>query len=248
MKKKREKKPEEVVSLNWRPDFRDREALPDIKTVRTSFFLSAVAVTIAIMSVMHVGFYEYTIYALGNKIEKGKAEIAARQGHHAKAIGMNNRFIDHERRIDEIFDFEDGQMIASDLILDVGNSLMPGMSLASVEFKDDKTVFQGFVVASEETDSLLKEYMERLRNVDTLKERYAEITQISVERQPGTDQIKFHLEASNPEESETPNRNGSTCRDSQKEPGDCGFRTGCLRQHDRLRTASRQEVGFRFRG
>jgi len=200
MKQKREKKQEEVISLNWRPDFRDRDSLPDIKTVRTSFFLSAVAVTIAIMSLMHVGFYEYTIYSLGKKIEKGKAEIAARQGHHAKAIGMNNRFIDHERRIDEIHTFEDGQLVASDLILDVGSSLMPGMSLASVEYVDEKTVFQGYVVASEETDSLLKEYMERLRNIETLKDRYTEITQISVERESDTDQIKFHLEASNPDE------------------------------------------------
>ncbi len=206
MKKKREKKVDELAELNWRPDFRDRESLPDIKTVRTSFFLSALAVTIAIMSLMHVSFYEYTIYASGKKIEKSKAEIAVHQGLHAKAIGMNNRFIDHERRIDEVNTFEENQMIASDLILDVGASLMPGMTLLSVEFKEDKTVFQGFVIASEETDSLLKEYMDKLRKVDSLKDRYADFTQISVERQPGTDQIKFHLEATNPEEDPKVNR------------------------------------------
>ncbi len=200
MKKKREKKVEEVKELSWRPDFRDRDSLPDIKTVRTSFFLSAVAVTIAVMSIIHVGFYEYSIYSAAERIEKGKAEVATRQGLHAKAIGMNNRFIDQERRIDEIGEFEKDQMIASDLILDVGKSLLPGMSLASVEFNETRTVLHGYVVASEETDSLLKEYMERLRNVDTLKDRYTEVTQISVEREPDTDQISFHLEASRPEE------------------------------------------------
>lgn len=201
MKKKPGRKVEEVLELSWRPDFRDRDSLPDIKTVRTSFFLSAIAVTIAVMSVMHVGFYEYTIYASGKKIEKGKAEVATRQGLHAKAIGMNNRFIDYSKRIEEINTFEKDQMIASNLILDVGESLMPGMTLLSVEYKEDRTVLQGYVVASEETDSLLKEYMDKLRNVDTLKNRYADFTQISVERQAGTDQIKFHLEATNPEES-----------------------------------------------
>lgn len=198
--KKKEKKVEEVLELNWRPDFRDRDSLPDIKTVRTSFFLSALAITIAVMSLIHVGFYEYTIYASGNKIEKSKAEVAARQGLHAKAIGMNNKFIDSERRIEEIHTFEKDQMVASDLILDVGRSLLPGMSLSSVEYNEHRTVLHGYVVASEETDSLLKEYMEKLRNVDTLKERYTDFTQISVERQPDTDQIKFHLEATNPEE------------------------------------------------
>lgn len=203
MSKKRDKKVEVGAELNWRPDFRDRESLPDIKTVRTTFFLSAIAVTIAVMSVMHVGFYEYTIYSLGKKIEEGKAEIAARQGLHAKAIGMNNLFLEQERRIEEINTFEERQLAASDLILDSGKSLMPGMSLLSVEYIDEKAVFQGFVVASEETDSLLKDYMEKLRNVDSLKDRYADINQVSVERESGTDQIKFHLEAINPEEDDT---------------------------------------------
>lgn len=207
MKKKADKKVEEVKELNWRPDFRDRDSLPDIKTVRTSFFLSALALTLAIMSLMHVGFYEFTIYSASKKIEKGKAEVSAQQGLHAKAIGMNNRFIDSERRIEEISTFVEGQMVGSDLILDVGKNLMPGMSLSSVEFREDRTVLHGYVEASEKTDSLLRDYMERLRGVDTIKDRYAEITQVSVERQEGTDQMKFHLEAINPEEDAGPKKN-----------------------------------------
>lgn len=207
MKKKADKKVEEVKELNWRPDFRDRDSLPDIKTVRTSFFLSALALTLAIMSLMHVGFYEFTIYSASKKIEKGKAEVSAQQGLHAKAIGMNNRFIDSERRIEEINTFVEGQMVGSDLILDVGKNLMPGMSLSSVEFREDRTVLHGYVEASEKTDSLLRDYMERLRGVDTIKDRYAEITQVSVERQEGTDQMKFHLEAINPEEDAGPKKN-----------------------------------------
>ena len=203
MSKKWDKKVQVEAELNWRPDFRDRQSLPDIKTVRTTFFISAIAVTIALMSVMHVGFQEYTIYSLGKKIEEGKAEIAARQALHVKAIRMNNLFLAQENRIDEINTFEEKQLAASDLILDSGKSLSPGMSLLSIDYIDEKAVFQGFVVASEETDSLLKDYMEKLRNVDSLKDRYADINQVSVERESGTDLIKFHLEAVNPEEDDT---------------------------------------------
>ncbi|QXD32236.1 hypothetical protein [Candidatus Pelagisphaera phototrophica] len=203
MSKKWDKKVQVEAELNWRPDFRDRQSLPDIKTVRTTFFISAIAVTIALMSVMHVGFQEYTIYSLGKKIEEGKAEIAARQALHVKAIRMNNLFLAQENRIDEINTFEEKQLAASDLILDSGKSLSPGMSLLSIDYIDEKAVFQGFVVASEETDSLLKDYMEKLRNVDSLKDRYADINQVSVERESGTDLIKFHLEAVNPEEGDT---------------------------------------------
>ena len=203
MSKKWDKKVEVEVELNWRPDFRDRQSLPDIKTVRTTFFISAIAVTIAVMSVMHVGFQEYTIYSLGKKIEEGKAKIASRQDIHVKAIGMKNLFLAQEKRIDEINTFEERQLAASDLILDSGKSLSPGMSLLSIEYIDEKAVFQGFVVASEEADSLLKDYMEKLRNVDSLKDRYADINQVSVERESGTDLIKFHLEAINPEEDDS---------------------------------------------
>lgn len=206
MKKKASKKVEEIKELNWRPDFRERDSLPDIKTVRTSFFLSALAITFAIMSLMHVGLYEFTVYASGKKIDKGNAEVSVQQGLHAKAIGMNNRFIESERRIDEINTFVEGQIIGSDLILDVGGNLMPGMSLSSVEFKEDRTVLHGYIVASEHTDSLLRTYMERIQEVDSIKDRYSEITQVSVERQEGTNQMKFHLEAVSSEDDERPNK------------------------------------------
>ena len=203
MSKKWDKKVQVEAELNWRPDFRDRQSLPDIKTVRTTFFISAIAVTIALMSVMHVGFQEYTIYSLGKKIEEGEAEISSRQDLHVKAIGMKNLFLAQEKRIDEINTFEERQLAASDLILDSGKSLSPGMSLLSIEYIDEKAVFQGFVLASEEADSLLKDYIEKLRNVDSLKDRYADINQVLVERESGTDLIKFHLEAINPEEDDS---------------------------------------------
>jgi len=80
------------------------------------------------------------------------------------------------------------------------------MSLSSVEFKEDRTVLHGYVEASEKTDSMLRDYMNSIRELDTIKGRYAEITQVSVERQEGTDQMKFHLEATNPEEAKGLNK------------------------------------------
>jgi hypothetical protein len=192
--KKRGKKTE-IGSLNWRPDFRDADALPDVKTVRTSFFVSALALSLAMMSLMHVGFHEYSIISAQAKVEAVNAEIAARQGVHAKAIGTNNQFIETTKRIDEIDTFGRDQMIASDMLLDIGNSVMPGMSLLSVEYSNAKTVLHGTVEASEKTDSLLKQYMEELKKIELLSDRYDEFTQVSVTRQPGTNQIKFHLEA-----------------------------------------------------
>ena len=107
MSKKWDKKVEAEAELNWRPDFRDRQSLPDIRTVRTTFFITAIAVTIAVMSVMHVGFQEYNIYSLGKKIEEGEAEISSRQDLHVKVIAMKNLFLAQEKRIDEINTFEE---------------------------------------------------------------------------------------------------------------------------------------------
>lgn len=198
---KKRSKNAELAELSWRPDFRDADSLPDIKTVRTSFFVSALALSLAIISLMQVGFQEYSIFSAKSKVDVVTAEIASRQGVHAKAIGMNNQFIEKSRRIDEIDTFEGDQMIASDLLLDVGANLLPGMALLSVEFNEDKTVFHGLVDASQETDSLLKQYMEKLQTIELLADRYDEFTQVSVERQAGSNQIRFHLEASRSQES-----------------------------------------------
>lgn len=180
----------------------DTNALPDVKTVRTSFFVSSLALSLAFMSLMQLGFHEYSIVSTEQKIEAVNVEIAARQGVHARAIGIDNDFIEKVRRIDELNTFESDQMIASDMLIYVGKSLMPDMSLSSVEYTEGKTVLHGFVVANKETDSFLKEYMERLKGIELLSERYDEFTQVSVERQPGTDQIKFHLEATRSDETD----------------------------------------------
>ena len=198
--KKRPKKNAPLADLSWRPDFRDAESLPDIKTVRTSFFVSALAMSIAVISLMQVGFHEYRILSAKGKVDVMNAEIASRQGVHAKAIGMNNQFLEKSRRIDEIDTFESDQMIASDLLLEVGASILPGMALMSVEFNEDKTILHGVVDASEETDALLKQYMEKLQTIELLSERYDQFTQVSVERNVGSNRIKFHLEAARSEE------------------------------------------------
>ena len=149
---------------------------------------------------MQVGFHEHAIFNAKGKVDLVNAEIASRQGVHAKAIGMNNQFLENARRIDEIDTFGEDQMVASDLILDVGASLLPGMALLSVEFNEDKTVLHGLVEANGETDSLLKQYMDELQGIELLSERYDQFTQVSVERNPGSSQIRFHLEAARSEE------------------------------------------------
>ena len=61
-------KPKKVVQTNWHPDFRNVDALPDIKVVRTEFFVNILTVTIAFVLLFYLGFHEYSGISLGSQI------------------------------------------------------------------------------------------------------------------------------------------------------------------------------------
>src|SRR3954462_112783 len=57
----------------WHPNFRNYEKLPDIKVVRTAFFVNVAAITIALAAAIFFGLKEWQLHVL-------RGQIAVRQG------------------------------------------------------------------------------------------------------------------------------------------------------------------------
>jgi hypothetical protein len=63
----------------WHPSFRNYERLPDIKVVRTVFFVNAVAITVAIAMFTVFIFKEYHLYSLRRQVADVRAQLRPRQ-------------------------------------------------------------------------------------------------------------------------------------------------------------------------
>ena len=52
----------------WHPNFRNYEKLPDVKQVRTAFFVNAAAITVALALLTYFGVQEWQLRSLNAQI------------------------------------------------------------------------------------------------------------------------------------------------------------------------------------
>ena len=192
-------KSQDAGDLSWRPNFRDFDSLPDIKAVRTNFFVSAVALTLAVMALMFVGFREYKILVLQNSVSDLKVEIDAKNGDRSMAVGQNNKFTDKFRKIEEVENFLDGQLKGSDLLIRLNEALLDGMSLKTVQYTEEVAIIEGYLVEGSSPDSMINEYVSRLKENAAFQAKFEQYNQLSVELDSKTGNLVFQLEIKNPE-------------------------------------------------
>src|SRR4051812_26508388 len=60
----------------WHPNFRDYERLPDVKVVRTAFFINATAIVILAALAGYLGFQEWQLHAIRVQIADRDRQIA----------------------------------------------------------------------------------------------------------------------------------------------------------------------------
>jgi hypothetical protein len=94
-----------LVHPVWRPDFRDGEALPDIKVIRTDFLFNVVAVSLAIALLGFFLFREYRSFELAGTIRDLEVNIENNRVVDRENVRMSREFAEHERSIKEVIQF-----------------------------------------------------------------------------------------------------------------------------------------------
>lgn len=157
----------EVISIGWRPDFRDSETLPDTKVVRTSFFLTAGFFSVAVAMAMFLGFREYQKVQVEKDLIELQVEVDGMKPEHGVKVAANGKFMSANGRIDEIVAMRGNQIVGSDLLISVGAALSPSMVLSQMKYEKDSIVLEGMLnVGADEASALIDEYMEKLKEAD----------------------------------------------------------------------------------
>ena len=190
-------KRQEQAPLYWRPDFRDREQLPDIKTIRTGFFLSALAATLAAMTLIFVGIREYKIMNLKGNIEEIQKEIDVYRVENALIVNKNKAFRENILKIQEIVAFVDEKAVSSDLIMDVAGALSGGMVFRKFEYKEATARFEGTIPSKVDSDNALNGFIENLKAIESLNTRFKKFNQTSVVRQKESGDVDFIVDMNN---------------------------------------------------
>src|SRR5258708_33520583 len=76
----------------WHPNFRNYEKLPDIKVVRTAFFVNAGAITITLALLTYFGFQEWQLHTLKTQVADWQRQSDCDKSGSDNALDLYQKF------------------------------------------------------------------------------------------------------------------------------------------------------------
>lgn len=118
----------------WHPDFRDAALLPDIKVVRSIFFINFATLILAVGLLGYWGFLELQIGSLKNAISLHQADISAHKKANDELLRQSSEFEKWAKIINEIQGFVGVPIKPSAFLSAIGAARPPTMTLSSLSY------------------------------------------------------------------------------------------------------------------
>lgn len=180
---------------NWRPNFRDYEALPDVQAVRTKVFLPVIFITVAAVFCMFILFREYGAMNTEKSIAELEKEIESYSVEHDEIVDLNSNFMKIVRKADEIEEFVSGKLVASEFLISISSRLPENMYLTRLEYGEDKATVEGsLAVPAEEASRIVDSFLKELEEADVVQGLLSEYKLTSMEREKSGEKIRFRIE------------------------------------------------------
>ena len=120
----------------WHPNFRNYEKLPDIKVVRTAFFVNAVAILVTLSLLTYLGFREYNVRILTKQIAELQAQIDRDKKGSDQAIALFKKFQAEEAKTLEVNNFVTSKPVVSVLLLRLAQTLPKNIAIDNLDLRD----------------------------------------------------------------------------------------------------------------
>jgi hypothetical protein len=120
----------------WHPNFRNYEKLPDVKVVRTAFFINGVSVFLAVALIVYTGFREWQIRVIGSQVADIQVQIGRNKEASDQAIALYKKFQADEARAGEVETFQRSKPVVSALLLRLAQTLPKDIALDTFELRE----------------------------------------------------------------------------------------------------------------
>jgi hypothetical protein len=149
---------------NWHPNFRNYEKLPDIKVVRTAFFINGAAIFIALALGIYFGTKEWQLRVIKGQIAEVERQITTNKRPSDQAVALYKKFQAEEARINEVDVFVKSKPLVSALILRLADTLPKNIAIDSIDMRVDGLVLRLSVRGdSAAASGYATDYLEQLR-------------------------------------------------------------------------------------
>jgi hypothetical protein len=126
----------------WHPNFRNYEKLPDIKVVRTAFFINGFAITVAIALLTYCGIKEWQLRVLKTQIAEAERQISRDKPESEKAIALYKKFQAEESKIIEVDNFVKSKPLVSEFVVHLARTLPENIALDRMELSDSGLILR----------------------------------------------------------------------------------------------------------
>lgn len=190
-----------VASYNWRPSFRDFDALPDVRAVRARFFLPTLFISVSTLFVSFILFREYQAISLNEGIANLAAEIESTNALHEETVDLNGKFRKSVNVFEEIDSFYSEQISGSELLLRLSSNAPQGLFLTQVQYANEggATIEGRITVQAEEASAVVNKYIDALQAADATQGQYKTYSLASMTRDATSSAIDFRIALSNEE-------------------------------------------------
>jgi hypothetical protein len=120
----------------WHPNFRNYQKLPDIKVVRTAFFINGAAILLVVSLAFYFGFNEWQLRVINNQLTVVQNRIDRDKRASEQAVALFKTFQAEEARVNEVEAFIKSKPVISDIILRLGESIPANVAVDNLDFRD----------------------------------------------------------------------------------------------------------------
>lgn len=122
---------------NWHPNFRNYEKLPDIKVVRTAFFVNGATIFIALALALFVAFKEVQLNGVKGQVAEEERKIEKSKGRSESAVRLFKKFQGEEARVKEVDAFIKSKPLVSALLLRLGETLPANVAIDNIDLRTE---------------------------------------------------------------------------------------------------------------
>jgi len=178
----------------WHPNFRNAELLPDVKVVRTAFFVNGAAILVVIVMSLYLMQNELGLHSLRDQTANWQQQINNEKSGSDKAVVQFKKFQEEEKTLLALKEFQSSKIVGSDLLLGLGASLPPRIVLSLVDYRGASIVLRGSISGSpDEASGDASAYLDVLAKDPAFAGKFENISLTGITRSPNTNGIAFEI-------------------------------------------------------
>jgi hypothetical protein len=191
---KKSEKAASSLAPSWHPNFRNFDRLPDVKVVRTSFFVNCFAIMITSAVLLCFVLQEYKLHEVRLQIGDWQRQIDDNKKPSEQAVQLYQKFQNDEKKVAAVDAFVKTDFVRSDFIIELGQSLPKDIALTSVEVNEAGASLHGIVRGTyDEASGQAQTYINQLQADPSLSQKFGTITMPNIDPDSKGNQLNFEI-------------------------------------------------------